>query len=71
MKRLLPEKSEYKGFKGALGTVAARIEDSSENGPQPIKFFALYLNLCSLPLTIPFDIVKDVKRESISNPMID
>ncbi len=71
MQSLFAVKSLYKGFSGYLGTVAAKTEVSSENGPHPIKFFALYLNLCSLPLMMPQDIVYVVTRESISKPIIE
>jgi len=50
--------------------IAARIEEGSENGPQPTRFFALYLNRCYLPLItrVVLSTTKNVLIELLAKP---
>jgi len=51
---VIPEKPLKRRTCGFVGTVAAKTAAASENGPQPIKFFTLYLKRNSLPLITPY-----------------
>lgn len=53
MSNRVPLKSLKSGLPGGYGTVAAKIAELSDQGPHPMMFLALYLNLCYLPFTTP------------------